>query len=578
MSRFDDYNQYIQKAMQSWSCPGVAIAVVKGNDVIHQGVLGWHDVENHLPMAADTRFAMASVTKSFTAMSVAQLIDDGKLEWDKPVREYMPEFILDDAYVTQHVTVRDMLCHRTGLPRHDFSAWRLHISRAEFIKRMKHFKFSATFREKFQYNNLMYYAAAYLVEKLAGQKWEEFIQRRIFSPLNMTASNFKPESPEADQFTAKGYRVDRDTDGSAKGLINMPFGLHTELSPGPAGALFSTLADLIQWLKVHVNNGCVGDVQIVSPENLKQMHLPQMVIPGGGFNEALTGNTIFAYGLGWFIEPYRGYTLIHHGGNVEGHSLIIAFVPQEKIGVVVLTNIAMVPLRDVLLYESIDRALDLSDQDWNKKFHEMFDPIIVGEAQAKQTAAQEKIENAPPTHPLETFVGNYQADGYPNFAVRMNGDGMQACTEGSLAWSTLRHYHYTVFEWYLADFDTWVKVRFLINDEGEINSVSVPIEPAVENIIFTRKQPELNGEIIAALVGKYDTPINGVAFSVTTHEGKVYIADTGGTAEEVKPYKMSDDTIGFKWKRVRFDFVREKDSINRMVVKTPTITIEALRK
>jgi len=578
MSRFDNYNQYIQDAMQSWPCPGVAIAVVKGDDVIYQSVHGLRDVENQLPMTDDTRFAMASVTKSFTALSVALLIDAGKLEWDKPVREYMPEFILDDPYVTEHVTVRDMLSHRTGLPRHDFSAWRLDISRAEFIKRMKHLKFNATFREKFQYNNLMYYAAAYLVEKIAEQKWEDFMQERVFSPLNMTASNFKPEPPVEGQFTAKGYRVDRDIDGSAKGLVSMPFGLYTELSPGAAGALFSTLADLIQWLKVHVNHGRMGDVQLVSPDNLKQMHLPQTIIPGGGFGEALMGNTISTYGMGWFIEPYRGYTLIQHGGNLEGHSLMIGFVPQEKIGIVVLTNIAALPLRDVLLYESIDRALDLPDRDWNKKFHAMFDPLIIGEAKAKQTAVEEKIEDAPPTHPLETFVGEYKADGYPDFAVKLSGDSLQACIVGSLDWSELRHYHYNVFEGYQADFDVWVKVRFLMNDNGEIDSVSVPLEPAVENIIFTRKQLELGEEIIAALVGEYVTPIDGIAFTITAHKGKVYATQTGGTPAEIKPYKLNDDLVGFQLERSRFDFVREKDVIIRMVLKTPGVTIDASRK
>ena len=578
MNRFDDYNQYIQDAMKSWECPGVALAIVKGDELVHQVVFGFRDVENKLPMTADTRFAMASVTKSFTAMSAALLVDDGKLEWDKPVKEYMPEFILDDPYITQNVTVRDMLSHRTGLPRHDFSAWHLDISRAEFVKRMRHLKFNATFREKFQYNNLMYYAAAALVEKLADQKWEDFVQQRIFLPLGMRSSNFKPEPPEAGQPTAQGYRVDRALDGSAKGLVNMPFGLHTELSPGAAGALFSTLADLVQWLKVHVNAGRVGDLQLVSADNLKQMHLPQTIIPGGGMNEALMGNTIYTYGMGWFIEPYRGYTLIEHGGNVEGHSLIIGFIPQEKIGVVGLTNLAKLPLRDVLLYESIDRLLDLPEQDWNKKFHAVFDPLILGEARAKQTAKAEKVENAPTTHPLEAFTGLYAAEGYPGFAVKLNGQALQACTVGSLNWSELRHYHYNVFEWYLADFDYWTKVRFLVNDNGEIDSVSIPIEPAVENLVFTRKPPEVSAEILAALVGEYATPIAGVAFTVTTHAGKVYLADTGKPPAEIKPYKLNDDLVGFRIEHSRFDFMREKNGITRILLKTPDMTLEAVRR
>lgn len=578
MSRLENFDHYIQNSMKSWHCPGAAVAIVKADHVLHQSAYGLRDVEDQLPMTEDTRFAMASVTKSFTAMSVALLVDEGKLEWDKPVWEYMPEFILDDPYVTQHVTVRDMLSHRTGLPRHDFSAWRMDVSRADFIKRMKHFKFSATFREKFQYNNLMYYASAYLVEKIAEQRWEDFVQERIFSPLDMVASNFVPAPPLEGQINAKGYRVDRDEEGGAKGLIYMPFGLHTELSPGAAGALFSTLADLTQWLRVHVNDGRVGDVQLVSRDNLKQMHLPQTIIPGGGFNEALLGNTIFTYGMGWFVEPYRGYTLVHHGGNVEGYSLIIGFVPQEKIGVVALTNIAQLPLRGVLLYEGIDRALDLSDRDWNTEFHRMFDPVIVAEAKGKQTAAEERLEDAPPTHPLETYVGTYEAKGYPDFAVKLEGEGLQACTVGSLDWSELRHYHYNVFEWHLADFDFWLKIRFLVNDNGEVDSISIPIETEVENVTFIRKQPELSEDIIAALVGEYDPPVDGITFTITAHEGKVYAAQTGSPPEEIKPYKLDDNLVGFRMKRFRLDFVRENDAFTHLVFKAPFMTLEAPRK
>ncbi len=578
MSRLSEFDAYIEAAMRSWSCPGVALSIVRGDEVLHQAVYGLAEVENQVALTAGTRFAMASVTKSFTAMSVALLVDEGKLEWDKPVYEYMPEFILDDAYITRHVTVRDMLSHRTGLPRHDWAAWRLDISRAEFVARMRHLKFSATFREKFQYNNLMYYAAAHLVEKLAGQKWEDFVQARIFTPLGMTASNFRPEPPQAGQPNAAGYRVDRDEAGGAKGLIRMPFGQHTELSPGAAGALFSTLADLTQWLKVHVNAGRAGAVQLVSADNLKQMHLPHTVIPGGGLGEALMGNTIFTYGLGWFVEPYRGVTLVHHGGNVEGHSLIIGFVPQANIGIVALTNIAGLPLRDVLLYESLDRALDLPDRDWNTKFHGLFDPMIAGQAKGKQTSAQEQVEHAPPTHALETYLGEYETDGYPDFAVRVEGGRMQARTVGSFPWTELRHYHYNVFEWHLEDFDHWMKVRFLVDDNGEISSVSVPLEPAVEDLIFKRKQPVLSDAILAALQGEYVTPIEGLAFTVMVHDGKVLQSPTGGAAAEIKPYKLTEEWVGFTIKRDRFDFALEGGKVTRLVFKAPGLTLEAPRK
>ena len=590
MMRLESFETYIQDAMASWHCPGVAISIVKGDDVLFRGAYGLRDVEAQLPMTEDTRFAMASVTKSFTAMSVALLVDQGKLEWDKPVREYIPEFILDDPYATEHVTVRDMLSHRTGLPRHDLAAWRLDLPRADFVKRMRHLKFSTSFREKFQYNNLMYYATAYLVEQVAGQRWEDFMQEHVFSPLGMDATNLAPEPPREGQVNAKGYRVDRDEEGGAKGLILMPFGAHTELSPGSAGALFSTLSDLTRWLKVHVNDGRLGDTRFVSPDNLHQMHLPQTIIPGGGVSEALRGTTISTYGLGWFIEPYRGYTLVQHGGNVEGHSLMIGFIPQEQVGLVALTNIAGMPLRDVLLYEGLDRALDLSDRDWNAKYHAITDPIIVAEAHGKKTASEERVEGAPATHPLDAYTGTYGAEGYPDFAVRQVGDapgagdasaasgGLQASLVGSLDWDPFRHYHYDVFEWELTSFDQRIKMRYLTNDNGDIDAISIPIEPAVDNVTFTRKPPELSDVVISALVGDYITAIEGIAFAVTAHDGKIYIAQTGNPPAEIKTYKLTDDVVGFRVDRNRLDFTRDGDAVTGIVIKGPGMTLNAPRK
>lgn len=577
MARFSGFDEYIQETMQSWHCPGAAVAVIRGDEVLYEGAFGLRDIGQQLPLTKDTRFPMASVTKSVTAMSVALLVDEGKLEWDKPVREYMPEFILDDAYATQHTTVRDMLSHRTGLARHDWAVWRQDISLAEFVKRLRHFKFAATFREKFLYTNIMYYATAYLVEKVSGTKWDRFVGERIFEPLGMGASNFVPEPVQEGQVNAVGYRVERDDEGNPIGHIPMDFGPHTEVSPGAAGALFSTLSDMTQWLRVHVNEGRAGDTQLVSPANLKQMHLPHTVIPGGGISEALFGNTIFTYGLGWDAVPYRGHTLVQHGGNVEGHSVMVGFVPGADVGVVTLTNVGMLPLRDVLLYEAIDRALDLEDRGWNERFTKVYAPMIAGEAKAKGTSAEERVEDAPPTHSLDAYTGTFQADGYPDIAVRMADDGtLQARIVGD--WSTFRHYHYDVFEYHFKDLDQWWKLRYLMNDNGEIDAVSVPIEPMVDNVIYTRKEPELTDALVAAVVGEYVPPVDGLAFTVSAKEGKVYITQSGGAATEVKAYKVERDAVGFRWERLRFDFVLVDGRATKLIVKAPNMTLEAPRK
>jgi hypothetical protein len=207
----------------------------------------------------------------------------------------------------------------------------------------------------------------------------------------------------------------------------------------------------------------------------------------------------------------------------------------------------------------------------------MFDPIIRGMAQGKKTTAAEKVENAPPTHPIESYAGAFAAEGYPDFAVRETEAGLQACLMGSLDWTLLRHYHFDVFEWYLADFDLWVKVRFLINDNGEVASVSIPIEPEVENVVFERKPVEIPEDVVAQLLGDYLLPFAGLRLTFTKRDDKFYVTQTGGNAEEVTPYKLDEGLVGFRSKRTRFDFVREDGVIGKVLIKAPGVTFEAPR-
>jgi hypothetical protein len=258
--------------------------------------------------------------------------------------------------------------------------------------------------------------------------------------------------------------------------------------------------------------------------------------------------------------------------------LIVGFVPQARIGVVGLTNIASLPLRDVLLYDAIDRALDLPEGEWNRKYHDLFDPIIVAQAQGKQTASAERVPDAPTTHPLATYTGTFAVDGYPDFAVSMDEDVLQACTVGSLAWSTLRHYHYNVFEWHMTAWDSWMKVQFLINENGEVDAVSLPIEPAVDNVIFRRKAPTLAPDLVAALCGVYEPPVAGMTVTISAQADKIYFTQTGAAAQEIKPYLLNDELIGFRLDRLRLDFTREQDQITHLTLKMPGMTLAASRK
>lgn len=680
MSRFDGFEECIREAMSSWHCPGVAVAVVAGGEPAFRMTAGVRDNASGEAMTEDTRFPMASITKAFTAMSVALLVEDGLLEWTKPVREYVPELILNDGYVTEHLTAVDMLSHRSGLPRHDLAAWRLDIPRAEFVRRMRHLKFSASFRERFIYNNLMYYIAPYLVERLAGVEWEEFVRERIFVPLGMTASSFSPDPPagveQAGWRTALGYRADRDEEGEFTGLVHVPFGAHTTLSPGGAGALFSTLADMARWLQLQVNEGALpdGSGRLISKENIGVMHTPHSIAPGGGVGEALHGTRISTYGLGWMIDPYAERTLLHHGGGVEGHTLHIGFVPgggaagaesgaqsaattatngggaaagpasvgadsggqsasagptnggsaaAGDVGVVVLSNLAFSPFPQVVMYEALDRALDRAPSDWNAKYHAVVDPIQVATSRSRKTTAAEQVAGAPPSHELEAYIGSYAAEGYPDFAVRFApqqrevagaddagpdsagsenagpdyaapdyagsenaagseedaaGSPLQATLVGSLGWSDLRHLHYDVFEWHIPDFDIRPKVKFLTDEAGEVSTVSLPIEPEVDNVIFARKAPELTDEQLAAVAGEYDPGIEGIVFTVSVAGETVFFAQCGSASQKISAYKAGEDEIGFRLEGSRIDFVLEDGRAVRLVLKAPEITLEAPRR
>jgi CubicO group peptidase (beta-lactamase class C family) len=391
----NNFSDYITQALKDWHIPGAAVAVIKDGKVLHSAGHGLRDIDNALPVTENTRFPIASMTKPFPVMGVGLLVDEGLLDWDQPIRDVMPEFRLYDDYATQHATLRDLLSHRTGLPRHDGTWYGTGKTRVELIEGLRYLKPNIGFRSLWQYNNLMYETAGHLCAKVSGYDcWETFLQEHIINKLGLESTT--PNEIETGQsFTdiAQPYRVLRGTTEAKK----IPFYIN---DLGPAGSMHSTLNDMVSWLKIHTQNGLHNGEPFISPINLQQMHTPHMLMPATPNQTDMFDNNLYAYGLGWFIEPYQGRTLIHHGGNIDGFSLMAAFVPQDNIALVVLTNVDGKPLCNALMYEAVDRALNLESRDWSQQFLKRSLEAETAALKANAASDSDRVKDASASHPL----------------------------------------------------------------------------------------------------------------------------------------------------------------------------------
>ena len=265
----EGFDPVVEDAMKRFDVPGLAIAVVKGKDVVYAKGFGFRDVEKQLPVTPDTLFAIGSSTKAFTAFVLGTLVDEGRVDWDTPVRTYIPWFKLYDPSASERITPRDLLTHRSGLPRHDLAWYNNNdITREEVVRRLAYLEPSADLREKFQYNNMMYLTAGYLAETLTGMTWEQAVRTRVLDPAGMTRTNFDVAVSERDADAAQPYAKKDDK------VVKVPF--RPIVAPGPAGSINSTADDMARWAIVHLNGGKIGDVRVANASTVEEMHIPRM--------------------------------------------------------------------------------------------------------------------------------------------------------------------------------------------------------------------------------------------------------------------------------------------------------------
>jgi CubicO group peptidase (beta-lactamase class C family) len=520
---------FVDSTMKSWKVPGLAMAIVKDGEVILSEGFGWRNVEAKLPVTPNTLLAIGSCSKAFTAACLGILVDDGKVEWDKPVRDFLPTFKLHDDFASARMTPRDLVTHRSGLPRHDLLWYGSSFTRKEMFERLQYLEPSKDFRTNYQYQNLMFMTAGYLVEQVAGSTWEDFVRSRIFTPLGMTQSNFSvAESQKAADF-AMPYREEKEQ------IKLMPF---RDISAvGPAGSINSNVAEMSNWVKLNLNKGKVGETQVISESMLAQMHTPYMAI-----SEPIRflETSHASYGLGWVIAQYRGHKRVAHGGNIDGFSALVSLLPQDNLGMVVLTNRNGNPLPNIVSLYATDLLLQMPTVDWNARVKAEVTKAQEADKQKSTDESAARKLNTKPSHALAEYAGEYEHPGYGVVAIKFDGKNLKA-RFNSFAMS-LEHWHYDVFRAAVEeDPEQKFMMTFYTNDKGDVDRLEVPLEPAVKAIVFTRKPAaEMSDpKFLAQFVGEYD--LAGQTVKVAIKGTNVLtVTVPGQPTYELEPYKETE--------------------------------------
>jgi CubicO group peptidase (beta-lactamase class C family) len=521
-----DIDGVIDKALETFHVPGAAVAVVVGNDVVLSKGYGFRDVEKKLPMTPETQTPIASMTKQFTVAALGTLVRQGKLDWDKPVRDYLPDFRLNNEYATAHATTRDLVTHRIGLPRHDAVWYGSSLSREEIFHRLQYFPFSRDLRVRFQYNNLMYMTSGYLAGRLANSSWEELVKTALFTPLGMTRSNFTVAAMHADANHSEAYELNNQRE-----VVKVS---HEPLDMmGPTGSINSSVDELARYLRMMLGHGMLEGKRVLLEADVQSMMQPQMPAGKSLFTDVFGFQS---YGMGLFVQTYRGIDIAHHGGNLRGASTIIVMAPAKGIGVVVLTNRSGTRLRDALPFEIIDRLLGMESAKLLARYREREEKGYAGEDAAKSAGVSDRKPNTKPARALVEYAGDYDHPGYGRIHIGLEGERLTFSYNRFR--TPLDHWHYEVFQ---APADRQnpfelTRVQFESDLSGDISGLITPIEPNVDPVTFVRQPPAemRDRKFLVKLAGEYDGP---APVSIVLRDDNVLQYSVLGTVRELVPVR-----------------------------------------
>jgi len=471
------FDEWVTATMANWHVPGVAVGAIKDGQVVLARGYGVRDVEQKLPVTSQTVMAIGSNSKSFTVVLMGMLVDEKKLAWDSTVRSYLPDFQMYDEFATSEMTPRDLVTHRSGLPRHDNLWYGRPFTREQLYQRLRFLRPSASFRSRYQYQNLMFMTAGYLTEKLTGKSWDEQIRERIFEPLKMTRSGTLAREITSSGDFSFPYVWRNDS------LVKLPF--RNIDAVGPAGSINSNVDDMLKYIQFRLDRGVCNGKRLLSEANENQMQAPQMVSGGGPSEHAELGHS--TYGLGLGVSTYRGHKVVSHGGGIDGFISAMSWLPNDRIGVMVLTNMSgNNPVSNLVARNLYDRLLGLEQIDWVARQKKSDADFQARQAKQREERLAERKQGTSPSHALSAYAGSYEHPAYGTLVVRVDGSDLMITLDPHQA--KLRHFHYDV--WEIQDPGGVVpfsgRLRFETGTKGEVDQALVPLEPSVGDIVFTR--------------------------------------------------------------------------------------------
>lgn len=428
----------IAEARELWQVPGLAAAVVKNGEVVFMDGFGKIELGEDAEVNEHTLFTLASTTKAFVAVSLGMLVDEGRLEWDDPVIEHLPGFRVADPYATREITIRDILSHRTGVEPVDW-LWVRGFEPDTSIERLRYAEQAASLRSAWIYNNMMYVVAGEIVEQVSGMPLPDFVRQRIFEPLGMEDSVFTRSDVLRTSGNVAGAHV--YVDGEPRAVEP-----YRSTSPLGAAGIHSSASDMTKWLTFLLNEGQANGRQLLEPETLAELLEPQIFAADAAYPAAKEADPhFFGYGFGWFVQDYEGRLLAMHTGSLFGANALVAMVPEEELGLVILINADPVEYRHAFMYDVIDRFLGTRETDWSRHLHAVYANLEAADEAEYERAMAERVAGTEPSLPPEGYTGIYANPLVGNAEIAADEEGLRLVLAPDVTFR-LEHWSYDTFE------------------------------------------------------------------------------------------------------------------------------------